>query len=71
MSKNSLTGNSLAVQWVGLCTPPAEGLGSSPGQGTKSHKPQVKDKKQKTKNKKQTHKKNCIKRIYFNERIVL
>ena len=62
MSKNSLTGNSLAVQWVGLCTPPAEGLGSIPGQGTKSHKPQVKDKKQKTKNKqkKKLYKKNLF-----------
>ena len=34
-----VTGNSLAVQWLGLCTltaeGPGEGLGSIPGQGTK------------------------------------
>ena len=28
-------GNSLVVQWLGLCTFTAEGLGSIPGQGTK------------------------------------
>ena len=28
-------GNSLAVQWLGLCTLTAEGPGSIPGQGTK------------------------------------
>ena len=30
-----MTGNSLAVQWLGLCTFTAEGLGSISGQGTK------------------------------------
>ena len=30
-----MAGNSLAVQWLGLCTFTAEGLGSIPGQGTK------------------------------------
>ena len=28
-------GNSLAVQWLGLCTFIAKGTGSIPGQGTK------------------------------------
>ena len=28
-------GNSLAVQWLGLCTFTAEGTGSIPGRGTK------------------------------------
>ena len=28
---------SLAVQWLRLCVPNAGGLGSIPGQGTKSH----------------------------------
>ena len=28
-------GNSLAVQWLGLCAFTAEGPGSTPGQGTK------------------------------------
>ena len=30
-------GTSLVVQWLRLCTPTAEGLGSIPGQGTRSH----------------------------------
>ena len=29
-------GNSLAVQWLGLCALTAEGLGSIPGRGTKT-----------------------------------
>ena len=29
------SGNSLAVQWLGLCTFTAEGTGSTPGQRTK------------------------------------
>ena len=32
------TGNSLVVQWLGLHTFTAEGLGSIPGQGTKAKK---------------------------------
>ena len=32
-------GNSLVVQWSGLCTLIAESLGSIPGQETKIHKP--------------------------------
>ena len=30
-------GTSLVVQWVRLCVPNAGGLGSTPGQGTRSH----------------------------------
>ena len=33
--KHPLAGNSLAVQWLGLCTSTAEGPGSSPGWETK------------------------------------
>ena len=33
--KNTKIGNSLAVQWLGLCAFTAKGLGSIPGQGTK------------------------------------
>ena len=33
--------NSLLVQWLRLHTPNAEGLGSIPGQGTRSHMPQL------------------------------
>ena len=33
--KNIHLGNSLAVQWLGLCTFTAEGLGSIPGPGTR------------------------------------
>ena len=33
--KTVLMGNSLVVQWLGLSTFTAEGLGSIPGQGTK------------------------------------
>ena len=28
-------GSSLVIQWLGLCIPTAEGMGSIPGQGTK------------------------------------
>ena len=34
---NPLLGTSLVVQWLRLCTPNAGGLGSIPGQGTRSH----------------------------------
>ena len=34
--------NSLVVQWLRLCTPNAGGLGSIPGQGTRSHMAQLK-----------------------------
>ena len=34
-------GNSLVVQWLRLCTPDSGGLGSIPGQGTRSHMPQL------------------------------
>ena len=33
--KAEIQGNSLAIQWLRLCTLTAEGLGSIPGQGTK------------------------------------
>ena len=32
-----ISGTSLAVQWLSLCTLNAGGLGSIPGQGTRSH----------------------------------
>ena len=35
MSEKEQRGNSLVVQWLGLSTFTAEGLGSIPGQGTK------------------------------------
>ena len=35
-------GTSLVVQWLRLCTPNAGGPGSVPGQGTRSHMPQLK-----------------------------
>ena len=34
-------GASLVVQWLRLCAPNAEGLGSIPSQGTRSHMPQL------------------------------
>ena len=46
--KKSWGKDSLAVQWLGLCTSTAEGMGLIPGQGTKilsSHKAQPKKKK--------------------------
>ena len=35
MFKNESKGNSLAVQWLGLCALTAQGVGSIPGWGTK------------------------------------
>ena len=35
-------GTSLVVQWLRLCAPNAGGLGSNPGQGTRSHMSQLK-----------------------------
>ena len=35
------TGTSLVVQWLRLCAPNAGGPGSIPGQGTRSHMPQL------------------------------
>ena len=32
----------MVVQWLRLCAPNAGGLGSIPGQGTRSHMPQLK-----------------------------
>ena len=46
-------GNSLVVQWLGLCAFTAEGQGSVPGQGTKI--PQAKWHGQKKKKKKKLH----------------
>ena len=37
-----MQGTSLVVQWLGLCFPNAEGLGSFPGQGTRSYMLQLK-----------------------------
>ena len=39
---NKIKGTSLVVQWLGLCSPNAGGLGLIPGQGTKSHLSQLK-----------------------------
>ena len=33
----SFSGISVVVQWLRLCTPNSGGLGSTPGQGTRSH----------------------------------
>ena len=42
MSPHTATlGTSLAAQWVRLCAPNAGGLQSIPGQGTRSHTPQL------------------------------
>ena len=35
LQKTSITGNSRAVQWLGLCVLTAKGWGSVPGPGTK------------------------------------
>ena len=40
--KKAHSGTSLVVQWLRLCTPNAGGPGSIPGQGTRSHMPQLK-----------------------------
>ena len=37
MSVKGKKGPSQGVQWLRLCTPNAGGLGSIPGQGTRSH----------------------------------
>ena len=41
-SRMASQGTSLVIQWLRLCTPNTGGLGSIPGQGTRSHKPQLK-----------------------------
>ena len=38
-----MPGTSLVVQWLRLRAPNSGGLGSIPGQGTRSHMPQLKD----------------------------
>ena len=38
IKENMVNGNSLAVQWLGLCTLTAEGPGLIPGQGGKKGK---------------------------------
>ena len=43
LSQESWLGTSLVVQWLRLSTPNARGLGSIPGQGTRSHVPQLKN----------------------------
>ena len=40
--KQNNTATSLVVQWPRLCAPKAGGLGSVPGQGTRSHMLQLK-----------------------------
>ena len=40
-AKRYLLGTSLVVRWLRLHTPNAGGLGSIPGQGTRSHRPQI------------------------------
>ena len=39
--KKKEEGTSLVVQWLGLCAPNAGGPGSVPGQGARSHLPQL------------------------------
>ena len=39
--KNPFIMTSLVVQWLRLCAPNAGDAGSIPGQGTRSHKPQL------------------------------
>ena len=39
--KNPFISTSLVVQWLRLCVPNAGDAGSIPGQGTRSHKPQL------------------------------
>ena len=48
----SQKGNSLAVQWLGLCALTAEGLGSIPGWGTKIPHAAQRDQKKRRKKKK-------------------
>ena len=38
---NAFLGTSLVVQWLRLCAPNAGGPGLIPGQGTRSHMPQL------------------------------
>ena len=38
---SSPLGTSLVAQWLRLCTPNADGLGSAPGQGARSLVPQL------------------------------
>ena len=40
--QKGIMGSSLVVQWLRLLTPTARGLGSIPGQGTRSHMLQLK-----------------------------
>ena len=40
--KNAGLGTSLVVQWLRPCAPNADSPGSIPGQGTRSHMPQLK-----------------------------
>ena len=42
LAKAAITGISLVVQWLRLCTPNAGDPGSIPGQGTRSHMLQLK-----------------------------
>ena len=52
-------GNSLAVQWLGLCALAAEGLGSIPGQELRSHKPSSQKKQNKKYPPPQKNTKDC------------
>ena len=52
IQKKNSKGNSLVVQWLGLCTFTAEGPGLIPGQGTKIHKTRSSARKKKRKEKK-------------------
>ena len=42
MIESKRMGTSLVAQWLRLCAPNAGGLGSIPGQGTRSHMLQLK-----------------------------
>ena len=41
INEHTHRGTSLAIQWLRLCTPNAQGPGSIPRQGTRSHMPQL------------------------------
>ena len=41
LHQNSFWGTFLVAQWIRLCVLNAGGLGLSPGQGTRSHRPQL------------------------------
>ena len=61
--KYSLEGTSLVVQWLRLCVPNVGGPGSTPGQGTGSHTPQLEVLCAAIKTwSSQIHIKNCIKK---------